>query len=139
MNKAQSKKQQQITEKNEAIIMLRTYLKPGDLALTVLRHVSTSGMSRDISVFVNFNGETKDITWYVAKAMNEKLKEVNGHRAIRVTGCGMDMGFNLIYNLSWTLYPEGFKRELNKQYSRNNAEIDATDKDGGYALRQAWL
>jgi hypothetical protein len=71
---------------------------------TVLRHVSQSGMSRDISLKTVENGELRDITYTVAIALGEKPKDKNGQRVIRVNGCGMDMGFHLVYSLSSVLY-----------------------------------
>jgi hypothetical protein len=67
---------------------------------TILRHVSQSGMSRDISLF--YKGA--NITWHVARAMGETIKDKYGQRVIRVGGCGMDMGFHLVYSLSGVLY-----------------------------------
>lgn len=82
---------------------------------TILRHVSQSGMSRDISLF--YNGA--NITWYVARAMGETIKDKYGQRVIRVSGCGMDMGFYLVYNLGNVLY--GF------------------DDRNAYRLNQEWI
>ena len=70
---------------------------------TVLRSVSRSGRSRDISLFVVSGGELTDITWLTAKATGHRLID-KGQRAIRVNGCGMDMGFSLVYDLSHTLF-----------------------------------
>jgi hypothetical protein len=89
--------------------------------LTLNRHVSSSGMSRDISVFYVKDNQILNITYSVAKAMGWKLVERNGSRAIKVGGCGMDMGFHLVYTLSWVLY-------------RGTIESDP-----GYYLNQAWL
>lgn len=67
---------------------------------TILRHVSASGMSRDISLYYR----EQNITYYAALAMGEKIRLSNGFNAIRYNGCGMDMGFYMVYNLSVTLY-----------------------------------
>lgn len=48
---------------------------------------------------------------------------------VRVGGCGMDMGFALVYDLGRTLYPKGVK----KGYS------GSPESDGGYALKHEWL
>lgn len=72
---------------------------------TVLRHVSQSGMSRDISLFIVEDNRLRNITYKVAIALGEKPKDKNGQRVIRVNGCGMDMGFHLVYGLSSVLYP----------------------------------
>ena len=71
---------------------------------TIIRTVSASGMSRTISVKMVHNGEIIDITYTVAKALEEKCISVNGHNAIRVNGCGMDMAWNLVYSLSSVLF-----------------------------------
>ena len=84
--------------------LLTHYLKEGDRVYTMVRHVSTSGMSRDISVMVARGNEINDITYYTAHALGWRLVERNGRRAIRVHGAGMDMGFHLIYTLSSVLF-----------------------------------
>ena len=100
--------------------LLEHYLTEGSRVYTILRHVSSSGMSRDISlVIADKDGTICDITYYTAQATGDKLIERNGHRAIRVRGCGMDMGFHLVYELSSVLF-HGQQR-------------------AGYELKQAWL
>ena len=94
------------------------YLAPNDRVYTLIRHVSSSGMSRDISLFVAQGGEIIDITYYAAHAIGWRLVERNGRRAIRAQGAGMDMGFHLVYTLSSVLYR------------------GAVEGDAGYALRQ---
>ena len=86
---------------------------------TVLRHVTASGMSRDISLVIAQGEEIIDITYYAAHAMGDKVKESKGHRVIKVNGAGMDMGFHLVYNLSSVLF--------------------AGQERAGYVLKQAWL
>jgi hypothetical protein len=94
------------------------YLAPGDTVYTLVRHVSTSGMSRDISLFVAQGGEIVDVTYYAAHAIGWRLVERNGRRAIRVQGAGMDMGFHTVYTLASVLYR------------------GAVEGDAGYALKQ---
>jgi hypothetical protein len=71
---------------------------------TILRHCSQSGMSRDISLKTIENGRLIDITYTASIALGEKPKDRNGQRVIRVNGCGMDMGYHLVHNLSMALY-----------------------------------
>jgi hypothetical protein len=97
------------------------YLSPGDTVYTLVRHISASGMSRDISLFVARNGEINDITFYAAHVIGWRLVERNGRRAIRVSGAGMDMGFHTVYTLSSVIYR------------------GAVEGDAGYALRHEWL
>jgi hypothetical protein len=89
-------------DKTEAADQLREMLPPGSTARTILRHVSASGMTRWISVVID--GE--DYSWLAARAMGAKLDPKYG--GIKRVGCGMDMGFDLVYSLSRTLYPDGF-------------------------------
>ena len=99
--------------------LLTHYVKQGDKVYTIMRHVSSSGMSRDISLVIAQGNEIIDITYYAAQAMGDNPIESKGHRAIRVRGCGMDMGFHLVYNLSSVLF-HGQER-------------------AGYVLKQGWL
>lgn len=124
-------------EKAESLESLRAILKPGDEVITVLRSVSKSGMSRNISCFIIHNGQMQSITFDAARVLGYPIREVNGSRAVHVGGCGMDMGFHLVYNLGRYLFPDGFKLAEN-QYGRNGDKT-GFDNDGGYALRQRWL
>jgi hypothetical protein len=120
MNATMSKKAQQQLDIDYAIEHLLThYLKEGDKVYTILRHVSTSGMSRDISLVIAQGDEIIDITYYAAHAMGDKVSESKGHRVIKVNGAGMDMGFHLVYNLSSVLF--------------------AGKDRAGYALKQGWI
>lgn len=112
-------------------------LPPGTTIHTILRHVSKSGMVRDISVILLSNlwpGESRDITHDVAIALRLKRQRNGG---VRVHGVGMDMGFNLIYQLGALLYPNGFT--LAKGQQGRNGDTSRHDPDGGYALNQRWL
>ena len=117
-----TRKQQEQLDKEYAREQLLThYLSEGSRVYTVLRRVSSSGMTRNISLLVadKESGTIDDITYYAAQAMGSKLVEANGSRAIRVNGAGMDMGFHLVYNLSSVLF-------------------HGSDR-AGYILKQAWL
>jgi hypothetical protein len=114
-------------EKQSAREMLRELLKPGDKVQTILRHVSRSGMMRHISMRI----PDRDITYLAAKAMNDKLTH-NGPVAIKVKGCGMDMGFALVYELGAVLWPKG----TSEPHGTRNGK---PDYDGGYALNHEWL
>lgn len=110
-------------EQEESIERLRQ-LFAGDknpTVHTILRHVSASGMTRDISLVYVKDGQLYNVTYSAALALGWPLSERSGYRAIRVGGCGMDMGFHLVYTLSSVLF-------------RNS-----TDSDAGYTLKQEWL
>src|SRR5690348_13201489 len=94
-SKEMTKKQ---SDRLEAIQSLRQTLKPGDTVYTVLRSVSRSGMSRDIDLYVIQDSELRWISRIAARAMDATFNEKKD--CIKVGGCGMDMGFDLVYNLS---------------------------------------
>jgi hypothetical protein len=93
-------------EQREAADELRTMLGDTPRIYTVLRHVSASGMSRDISLMVADGDDIINITYTAATVLGNRVRNSHGHRAIRVGGCGMDMGFHLVYTLSDRLYRE---------------------------------
>ena len=106
LTKPLSKKALAELERSEAIETLRKLIA-GDakpVIYTVLRSVSASGMSRDISLIYIKNGEPYHINYSAAKASGERLVSRNGSDAIRVNGCGMDMGFHIVYGLSSVLF-----------------------------------
>lgn len=97
--------------KEEAIEKLREYIKPNDTLWTQLQHVSKSGMTRHIAVRhlkPSHDGTCHpyNYTYIVAKALNTKVSDK--YDGIKREGCGMDMGFDLIYNLSCVLYGDGY-------------------------------
>jgi hypothetical protein len=101
-----SKKTLQAVDKEIARMRLREILAAQEkpTIYTVLRHVSSSGMSRDISLKTVQDGELIDITYTAAEALGDKSKRKDCRSVIRVSGCGMDMGFHLVYSLSSVLY-----------------------------------
>ncbi len=147
-------------DKAEKIKRLRETLQPGDTVRTILRHVSRSGMTRDISLVVVENGEDTEIDWLCAEVLGLKINRYHG--GLRVGGCGMDMGFHLVYELSHVLFPDGFgnmgqaslypkgirpttKTHADKlrgkgvEFRGRNGDPSGWDNDGGYALKQRWL
>jgi hypothetical protein len=95
-------------ERAQALEKLKAMLPSGSTVHCVLRHVSRSGMSRSISVFAFAPGENapQDITYWASRVLDQPVD--NKHGGIRMGGCGMDMGFALVYDLSRCLYPQGF-------------------------------
>lgn len=123
-------------ERQKAIDQLREWLKPGDTVYTILRNVSRSGMSREIGiVLIDKEGRTLHPNYSVAKALGERQGKRDG---VIVGGCGMDMGFHLVYNLGATLF--GFGEECAKLgYHRGRNGDSGPETDGGYLLRHEWL
>lgn len=126
------------TQRTEAIAHLKTILKPGKKVFTILRHRSASGMSRSISLVTVHKGELRDITFWAGRAMGYTVDQNN--EGLKVQGCGMDMGFELVYNLGRTLFPRGFvPAKAGQRYGRNGTDANLVDQDGGYALQHSWL
>jgi hypothetical protein len=125
----------QLSEQVEAREKLRELLPPGTTVSTILRHVSRSGMQRSISPIID--GE--DYSWLVRRAIGGIIDQRNG--GIKRTGCGMDMGFDLVYSLSRALYPNGFAciGERCPSNDHSNHDPGPAHGDGGYALEQRWL
>lgn len=88
-------------EMEKAKEQLREMLPPGTKVLGCVKHVSRSGMMREISLYAVVDGELQWLSGLAARAMGERLGPREG---IKVGGCGMDMVFHLIYSLSRTLY-----------------------------------
>ncbi len=99
-------------EKREAIERLKEWLKPGDTLITVLRHVSSSGMSRRIDLYklgCEPDGRISKayLSYNAAQALGWK-KPSHGKEGITIGGAGMDMGFHLVYELSSLLFRDGY-------------------------------
>jgi hypothetical protein len=134
-------------DKDEAIERLLRTVEPGDTVYTIARHVSRSGMQREISLVavdrsaIVLPVESRDgiaklgrealttIDYWAARALGYRIGR---HGGIVVGGCGMDMGFQLVYTLGHTLWPRG----TDKPHGRRNGQPDS---DGGYALKHRWL
>jgi hypothetical protein len=82
-----------------AIKQLRGLLSEGDTVWTVLRHVSASGMMRHIDVYAIRENEPRYLSSFAADALEWRMAE----RGIKVSGCGMDMGFHLVDSLGHAL------------------------------------
>ena len=154
-------------EREEARDKLRQWIKPGDTVYTILRHVSRSGMQREIGIVLLKDGTDLHPNWLVAKAIGERVGKRDG---IVVGGCGSDMGFEIVYHLGHTLWPDGFgcigkgcRSNDHSNGDRDYAPHGLTDEngrpenreagpgevadgcrahwhnDGGYALNHRWL
>lgn len=69
--------------------------------------VSRDGMSRQMKVLVgnSTTGNISNITRRVALVLGWRYNDRHG--TVVVGGCGMDMGFHLVYSLSQALYGHG--------------------------------
>ena len=131
-------------QRTEALARLHEWIKPGDTLHTILRSRSRSGMSRRISVVAvdRTDGSLLYLDGNVAHALGRSLSPKR--EGIRMDGCGMDMGFALVYELSRAMFPTGHPCVGDRCPSNDhsNGDRDYTPhphRDGGYALRQRWL
>ena len=118
------------SEKQEALEKLKSWIKKGDTLHTTTKHVSRSGMMRHISVKhlkATDNPERpvniSNYDYHVARVLD--LPEAPNYQGVKVGGCGMDMGFHLVYSLSRALFKDEPKGE--------------SDRDHGYWINQEWL
>ena len=94
-------------EQNEALTLLKDRLKENDTIHAIIRSVSSSGMTRNISLKAINDNEIIDLSWHIAKAMDYTFNDK--HHAVKVGGCGMDMAFHVTHNLSRILFNDGYK------------------------------
>ena len=130
-------------EKQEAREYLMTLLKPGDVVYTVLKHVSRSGMSRVIDLYIMRDNQPVRISRVAAKLLEGYSEKYEGCKA---SGCGMDMGFHLVYNLSYALFPEWNCIQSSDKdcpdsshFGDNWGKRSDTPHQSGYALVHRWM
>lgn len=80
---------------------LRKMVRRGQKVYCQLRHVSSSGMSRRISLHVIYKGEICCIDHLAADVLGMRVSDKGG---IMVSGSDMDMGFYLVRRLSRALH-----------------------------------
>jgi hypothetical protein len=143
---------------------LREFIKPGDTVYSLVRSVSSSGMSRTISFYVALiDGTGRPYMRNIDALMSDAcgIREAKGPGLV-FGGCGMDMAFSGVYSLGRALFPEGFgeagktpdakpvKRPPNKAvaaryvkkgivFRGRNGDASGWDCDGGYALKKESL
>lgn len=125
----------------ESLATLRKLCPPGTTIYTILKHVSRSGMQREISCYVMEEGEPRWISWYVARVLGEPMGQRDG---VKVNGCGMDMGFHIVYSLAYALHREGFDCIGEGCPSNDHSNGDRNREphrhsDPGYSLKHSWL
>lgn len=89
-------------ERDAARETLREMFPVGATVRVRIEHVSRSGMTRDI-VVMGPDGE--NVSRLVVTATGQSLSPYRD--AVRMGGCGMDMGFALVYGLARSLYGDG--------------------------------
>lgn len=116
---------------------LAKMLPPGSVVWCVLRHVSSSGMSRDIDLYTIKHNEPCYLSGYACAAMGWARAKSG---AIKVGGCGMDMGFHIVQNLSYAIH--GMQSKGDGALPENAGRpFTPTRKSyrSGYSLIHRWL
>jgi hypothetical protein len=99
----------QQTEQTEALDKLKDILKAGDTLYTILRNVSSSGMSRVISVVKVEDGDIRILDGLIERAgLYKRTPASSRHDGLKVGGAGMDMGFAVVYRLSGAVLEDGY-------------------------------
>lgn len=95
-------KNQKAIARAEATLLLRTIAPVETTLYTNLTHVSQSGMSRSIQVFLpREDGTWREITPLVAAIIDCPIDHKHG--GLKIGGVGMDMGFAVVYDCAyWT-------------------------------------
>lgn len=106
---------QSLTDQKEAKEYLLQVIRPGDTVYTILRHLSRSGMMRRISPVIIRDGKPIDLSWQIARLGLWPCKRP--YLGLVVSGCGMDMGSHIVFELGKAIFPD----------------------TSGYALKQEWL
>ncbi len=92
--------------KAEAIDTLKEMAPKGTTLSCVLENVSASGMTRYIKVLLVADGQIEDVSWLVRRVLDIKLH--NKYTGVKISGCGMDMGFALVYDVASAVYDDGY-------------------------------
>lgn len=133
-----TKKQQAEQERAQAQENLRAKLPPGSAVYAKVEHVSKSGMMRVIRLYIKSENGIDEITHEAAIAADHTWNQK--HWGIQMGGCGMDMCFAAVYELSHSLYPKGYEcagKDRCRSNDHNNGDRDYTPhwhSSGGYAL-----
>lgn len=102
-----------ITPKTDRAVAIETLrkdygLKAGSTVSTSVLHVSRTGMTRVIGLYIGGkNGTVLNIGWLAAAAMGAKWDRERG--GVVMEGAGMDMTFAAVYALSRSLFPNGHR------------------------------
>jgi hypothetical protein len=93
-------------EIEEQVALLKNWFPEGSTVYTVLRHVSASGMQREIGVVaIHGKDDIRHPNHAVSVVLGRPRSKGDG---VKVKGCGMDMGLHLVNELSNVLYGDGY-------------------------------
>lgn len=114
-----------------ALADLHTLLEPNSVIWSAHRHSSASGMTHHFDFYTIRNNEPIRLTHLICVACDYRAEPRHDY-ALKTTGCGMDMAFQVVYNLGQTMWPEGTP----EPHGTRNGEPDTV---GGYAFHHRHL
>lgn len=99
-------------EQEEARAWFEQHAPRGSTVYTILDRVSRSGMNRVIRVLIIQDGKEKNDPAifhpnYSAARLLGYSQEKRGD-GLKVSGCGMDMGFHVVYSIAQAVYGDGY-------------------------------
>jgi len=116
---------------------LRELFRKGNYtAYTILRHVSSSGMFRVIDVYTIIDNQPIFLSGYIAEL--GQYKRDKKRDGLRTSGCGMDMGFDMVYTTSRQLWNTKEEAQSENIVIGRNGDTQP-ETDGGYLIKQRWL
>lgn len=93
--------------RDKSLETLRKLCPRGSTIYYVIRSVSKSGMSRTIDFYTIAESYGKQELVYLSGYISDVLGyNRNRQGSLKVSGCGMDMGFHVVYGVSCKLYCE---------------------------------
>lgn len=100
-------------DQEHALESLKNLVHENDTVYTILRHVSASGMMRviDMVIFIYDENRKTSFPYHIAYNAGVVMGESydRNNRGLKISGCGMDMGFSAVYNLASVLFGDGYK------------------------------
>jgi hypothetical protein len=130
-------------EQKEFLLKLREHVLSNNVRVlhTNIRHVSRSGMQRKIDVVsLRPSGDPSEpvskswLSYWAAKALGWRF--CPKYDAVVVDGCGMDMGFHLVYTLSYLIFKDVPREKWPADLPLRNSEVE---NEPGYVLQQKWI
>jgi hypothetical protein len=106
-----------VREPEASLDYLRALCPRGADVYYRIRHVSRSGMTLHIALYV-IASDRQSGRPYIVQLPPSRIERVTGFSTTRdgtatvVTGCGMDMGWDLVYRLALCLYPGSTESDL---------------------------
>lgn len=111
-------------QKENSLATLKNLVQEGDTIYTSLQSVSSTGMSRRLNIFIVKDNNIVNITWHVANVLEYRYNDQK--ESLVIGGCGMDMGYHVVYSLSSVL---GYKKSGMGNENTGNC----------YGLNHKWL